>query len=125
MSRSPRVEVITGVERRRRFTDDEKRRIIEESLEAGASIAAVAKRYDLSPRLLYMWKSRLKRSGQLALPTRDENDSLQVGDFFQAATVAVAEDNFIRIHIQEQLVCDFPVSIDPRHLAAVVRILRA
>lgn len=122
MSRNPQVEVITSVERRRRFTHEEKVRIIVESLDPGVSIATVAKKYDLAPRLLYMWKSRLKRNGQLALAARPDEASF--GGFVQAATVSAADDGVIRVHIQEQFVAEFPPGIDPRRLAAVVHALR-
>ena len=36
------VEIITGRERRRRWSTEEKRRIVEESMEAGAVMRAVA-----------------------------------------------------------------------------------
>jgi transposase-like protein len=38
----PRIEVITGVERRRRWSWDQKRAIVEESLSTHASAAAIA-----------------------------------------------------------------------------------
>lgn len=122
MSRIPQVEVITSVERRRRFTHEEKVRIITESLKPGVSIVAVAKRYDLAPRLLYMWKNRLKRAGLLELPARHGNAAY--GNFLQAATVSAVEDAVIRIHCQEQLIADFPSGIDPKRLAAIIHALR-
>ncbi len=47
-----RVEVITGCERRRRWAPEEKTRITAESLEAGANVAAVARRHGVSIGLL-------------------------------------------------------------------------
>ena len=49
-----------SVERRRRsWTRDEKRRIVEESLEEGASIAEVARRHELKANLLFTWRRKL------------------------------------------------------------------
>ena len=45
--------------RRRYWTRDEKRRIVEESLEDGASAADVARRYDLNDNLLFTWRRQL------------------------------------------------------------------
>jgi transposase len=45
--------------KRRSWTRDEKRRIIEESLEQGASIAEVARRHDLNANLLFTWRRNL------------------------------------------------------------------
>ena len=42
-----RVEVITGVGRRRRWTDEEKAWIVAESLDPATTVSAVARRYGL------------------------------------------------------------------------------
>ena len=57
-----------GVRRRRSWTRDEKRRIVEESLEEGASIAEVARRHELNANLLFTWRRKLgvERSEQNA-----------------------------------------------------------
>ena len=44
---------------RRSWTVDEKRRIVEESLIAGASIAEVARRHDLNANQLFTWRRQL------------------------------------------------------------------
>ena len=51
-----RLEVITGTGRRRRFSDDDKARIIEETLVAGAVVSDVARRNGLSPQQLFTWR---------------------------------------------------------------------
>jgi len=43
-----RVEVLSGVERRRQWSDDEKARIVEETLVPGARVADVARRNAVS-----------------------------------------------------------------------------
>lgn len=48
-----------GDRRRRSWTRDEKRRIVEESLEEGASIAAVARRHGLNANLLFTWRRKM------------------------------------------------------------------
>ena len=51
---------VAPVERRRRYwTPDEKRRIIAESLEEGASAASVARRHGLNANLLFTWRRQL------------------------------------------------------------------
>ena len=61
-------DLAPGVRRRRSWTRDEKRRIVEESLEDGASIAEVARRHDLNANLLFTWRRKLgvERSEQNA-----------------------------------------------------------
>jgi transposase len=48
-----------GGRRRRSWTRDEKRRIVEESLEDGASIAEVARRHELNANLLFTWRRKM------------------------------------------------------------------
>ena len=45
-----RIELITGTGRRRRWSTDEKARILVESLRPGANISEVARRNGLSPQ---------------------------------------------------------------------------
>ncbi len=44
--------------RRRYWKRDEQRRIVAESLEAGASVAEVARRYGLNANLLFTWRQQ-------------------------------------------------------------------
>lgn len=45
--------------KRRSWTPDEKRRIVEESLEEGTSIAEVARRHELNANLLFTWRRKM------------------------------------------------------------------
>src|SRR3954463_14245579 len=54
-----RVEVITGVGRRRRWTEEEKAWIVAESLDPATTTSAVARRYGLPPSQLFVWRQRL------------------------------------------------------------------
>ena len=56
------MEIITGVERRRRWRREEKLRIVAETEEPGACFAAVAKRHDVSRGLLWNWRSQARRA---------------------------------------------------------------
>jgi len=58
-----RVEVITGRQRRRRWTAEEKARIVAESLEANANISDVARRHGVARGLLTAWRRHLSRDG--------------------------------------------------------------
>jgi transposase len=59
-----RIEVITGVARRRRWSAADKARIVAESLEPGANVSAVARRYGLNRNQLFAWR-RDARAGLL------------------------------------------------------------
>ena len=58
------AEIISTVERRRPWSDEEKRRILSEALAPGSTIAAVADRNGVCRSLLYTWL-RLAREGRL------------------------------------------------------------
>jgi transposase len=53
------VQVITGVERRRRWSVDEKRRIVEAAFASGASVSAVARQADITQGHIYRWRRDL------------------------------------------------------------------
>ncbi len=55
------VEVIVGRQRRRRWTVEEKLRIVAESNEPDARIGDVAARYDLYPGLLFTWRRQVNK----------------------------------------------------------------
>jgi transposase len=59
------VTVLSGPERRRRWTSGEKLRMIEESLASGARVCEVARRHDVHPNLLHLWR-RQARAGVLS-----------------------------------------------------------
>jgi transposase-like protein len=54
-----RLEVTTGVGRRRRWSDDEKARIVAESLDPSTTSSAVARRYGLHASQLFVWHQQL------------------------------------------------------------------
>jgi len=60
------MEIITGVERRRRWRCEEKLRIVAEVERPGASFADVARRHEVSRGLLWNWRRQV-REGTLAL----------------------------------------------------------
>jgi transposase len=59
------ITVLSGPERRRRWTTVEKLRIVEESLAPGASVVEVARRHDVHRNLITVWR-RQARTGVLA-----------------------------------------------------------
>jgi transposase len=61
-----RIEVITGVGRRRRWTDEDKARIVAESLDPATTASAVAGRYGLHVSQLFTWRQQLQRSASAA-----------------------------------------------------------
>jgi len=62
------MEIITGVERRRQWRDEEKLRILAELDEPGVKFSAVARRHDISRSLLWQWRDA-RRRGRLVAET--------------------------------------------------------
>ena len=64
------MEVITGVGRRRRWTDEGKARIVAESLDPTTTASAVARRHGLHVSQLFTWRQQLQRSASAAAEVR-------------------------------------------------------
>ena len=80
------VTVLSGPERRRRWTSAEKLRIVEESLAPGASVVEVARRHDVHRNLITAWR-RQARTGAFAFePGPMPRQADEVG--FAAVSVA-------------------------------------
>ena len=56
-----RVEIVTGRERRRRWSDAEKLRIVAEAEEPDACFSHVARRNEVSRGLLWNWRAQVRR----------------------------------------------------------------
>src|SRR4051812_15692257 len=89
-----RFEVITGVGRRRRWTDEEKARIVAESLDPATTASAVARRYGLHASQLFTWRQQLQRG---------------------AATAALGEQAFVPVLMTE----DGPARAEPGGLIEI------
>jgi transposase len=61
-----RMTLITGNERRRRWSDDERTRILVEIAEPGAVVADVARRADVCTSLVYRWRREALKSAAVS-----------------------------------------------------------
>lgn len=70
-----RVEVITGPERRRRWSAEQKRAIVAESVAPGAVVREIARRADICPGQIYRWRREIRVDSGFAqvliAPARD------------------------------------------------------
>jgi transposase len=60
-----RVEVITSLQRRRRWSAEEKAAMVQETWAPGMSVSLVARRHGIAPNQLFTWR-RLYASGALS-----------------------------------------------------------
>jgi transposase len=77
-----RVEIITGVARRRRFTTEQKLAVVAETMQPGMSISYVARRHGLSPSLVFRWRRLMTEGGQQAV--RADDDVVPAADLRRA-----------------------------------------
>jgi transposase len=109
------VTVLTGPERRRRWLAAEKARIVEESLQPGAVVKAIAHRHDVHPNLLHHWRRQVRQAAGgkvnfLPVSISAEKKRLAVG----GGTIEIELGNGVRLRVD--------VGVDE---AALVRVLRA
>src|SRR5437868_9432876 len=60
-----RIEVITSVQRRRRWSAEEKARIVQETYVPGMSVSLVARQHGIAPNQVFTWR-RLYAEGALS-----------------------------------------------------------
>lgn len=131
--RPRRIEVINGVERRRKWADETKIAIVAEALEPGVVISDVARQRDVNPSQLFGWVRQFRDE---ALALRGEARSLQAPVFVPAVvdvaraasarTVQVAgpgEPAMIEISIGAATV-RLRGAVDARSLATVLKALK-
>ena len=58
--------VVGGKRRRRLWPEDEKRRIVAETTQPGASVSVVSRRHDLNANMLFTWRRELGSGGSVA-----------------------------------------------------------
>src|SRR5260370_18079781 len=66
-----RVEILTGPGRRRRWSAEDKARIVGETLVAGARVSEVARRWQLSPQQVFGWRRAARLTMATATTTMD------------------------------------------------------
>ena len=59
-------EVLGGPERRRRWSDEQKRAIVAAAFVPGAVVREVARQADVTPNLIYRWRRDLRAAGGFA-----------------------------------------------------------
>jgi transposase len=60
------ITVISGIERRRQWSDDQKRALVEAAIAPGASVVAIARDADVASSSIYRWRREF--CGKLVAP---------------------------------------------------------
>jgi transposase len=106
------VHILTGVERRRRWSAEEKRSIVAEAFAPGAVIADVARRADVHCGQIYRWRKELETSALGFSP-------VVVSPGVPAVTVAAVP--VIEVAARDGAQVRIPVSVSPELATAVIK----
>ena len=124
-----RIELLTGPGRRRRWSVEEKARIVAESLEPGASVSEVARRRQICPQQLFGWRRqlRLNTAGSSAKPDERSQPSFVplLSEPAVAVTVATSAPSSAAIEITlAGAAVRVRPGVDDELLTAVLRAVR-
>jgi transposase len=67
-----RVEVFAGIQRRRRYTAEQKMALVQEAMQPGMTMPYVARRHGISPSLIFGWRRRMSEGGKEAIRADDK-----------------------------------------------------
>jgi transposase len=66
------VKLIAGVERRRCWSTQEKKAILDEVCQNGASVSQIARKYGINPSQLFKWKRLMEAGALQGIASQDE-----------------------------------------------------
>jgi transposase len=118
-----RIEVLTGPSRRRKWSDEAKARIVAETLEPGAVVAEVARRWQISSQQVFTWRREMRAGAAAALsfvPIVAE----EAGGVGEAVTRSPAPSPMIEVTLAGAMLRIAP-GTDEVLLTMVLRALRA
>jgi transposase len=128
-----RVEVLGGIERRRRWSQDDKLRIVEETLVPGAKVTEVARRNGIAASVVFTWRRQartIEKVGPCFAPaqiaaaeTSGENAKPLSDDDRRLRPVPVARVGLIEIELGNRRRIRVDAQVDPDALARVLDVL--
>ena len=121
-----RIEVFRGVERRRRWSIDEKLAILAEAARPDMAVSEVSRRHDLHPNQVFKWR-RQARLGELAaagLAATPGFVPVALPDVPVAASLAGdGSPGHFEVQLGNGRVARFSEAVSPERLRALVRAL--
>jgi transposase len=129
-----RVEVLGGLERRRRWSQDDKSRIVEETLAPGAKVTEVARRNGVAASVVFTWRRQartVERAGPCFVPVQiaravetgeDNSKSPSEGDR-RMRPLSTARNGLIEIDLGNRRRIRVDAQVDPDALARVLDVL--
>jgi len=129
-----RVEVLGGSERRRRWSQDDKARIVEETLAPGARVTEVARRNGVAASVVFTWRRQARTAErvvpcfapvQIAAPVEagEENSRPLSEDDRRMRQLPASRNGLIEIDLGNRRRIRVDAQVDPDALARVVEVL--
>ena len=129
-----RIEVLTGPDRRRRWSADDKARIVEETLAPGAKVTEVARRNGVAASVVFTWRRQARTAEQVvpcfapvqiaaAVETGEENLKPRAEDDRRMRQVPAARNGLIEIDLGNRRRIRVDAQFDPEALARVLDVL--
>ena len=128
-----RVDVLGGLERRRRWSQDDKVRIVEETLAPGAKVTEVARRNGVAASVVFTWRRQartVERVGPCFAPvqiaaavTGEDNAKPQSEDDRRMRSLSTARNGLIEIDLGNRRRIRVDAQVDPEALARVLDVL--
>ena len=129
-----RVEVLGGLERRRRWSQDDKARIVEETLVPGAKVTEVARRNGVAASVVFTWRRQartVEKVGPCFAPVQiaaavepsEENAKLLSEDDRRLRSVPAARNGLIEIDLGNRRRIRVDAQVDAEALARVLDVL--
>jgi transposase len=100
---------------RRRFSEEDKRRIVDEASQPGCSVSQTARRYGIAVRVLFRWKEAMKPEPAFA--------PVQVADAASVAEAPSAPSPGIEIELAGGRRMQFERDADPETVRRLVALL--
>ena len=128
-----RVEVLGGLERRRRWSQDDKARIVEETLVPGAKVTEVARRNGVAASVVFTWRRQARTVDKVgpcftpvqitASDTSGGNAKLPSGNDGRVRLMPTARTGLIEIDLGNRRRIRVDAQVDPEALARVLDVL--
>ena len=106
------ITVISGIERRRRWTEQQKQELVAAVSAPGANVAEIARRADLRPNQIYKWRRQMDEAAQGFAEVRVQHDPVPA----MGSTIVVEFD---------RAVVRIPAGASPGLVSAVLRSLKS
>ncbi len=122
---------ILGLERRRRWSDEEKLGIVLSVGMEGATVTQVAQRHEVTRQQLYAWRHELKKKGLLSPPPETLFLPVELSAPAELAVPSLAEDltpqrpALIELQLSNGRCLRFDPMLDTTTLTRLIRVVEA